>query len=78
MTALIAIAMGAAILAVSFWVIRYLGSAPPPEPDPDDVEEVSVDYRCSVCGMRLTVTHAQGDEVEAPRHCREEMEVVGP
>ncbi len=76
-TALVAVAMGVTILGVSFWVIRYLGSAPPPEPDPDDVQEVSVDYRCSVCGMRLTVTHAQGDEAEPPRHCREEMEEVG-
>ena len=75
-TTLIAVAMGVTILAVSFWVIRYLASAPPPELDPDDVREVSIDYRCSVCGMRLTVTQAQGDEYEAPRHCREEMEEV--
>jgi len=27
-----------------------------------------------VCGMRLTVTHAQGEESAAPRHCREDME----
>ena len=49
---------------------------PVPEPDPDDVVEVAVDYRCSVCGLQLTVTHAQDAEVAAPRHCREEMEAV--
>ena len=38
--------------------------------------EVAVDYKCTICGLRLTVTHAQDeDEVAAPRHCREPMEV---
>jgi hypothetical protein len=45
----------------------------PEDPDPDAVQEVAVDYRCVVCGMRLTVTHAQDAEIEAPRHCREQM-----
>lgn len=73
MTLVIAVAMGAAILAVSLWVVRMLATPPPEEPDPDQVTEVAVDYRCVVCGMRLTVTHAQDAELEAPRHCREEM-----
>jgi predicted nucleic acid-binding Zn ribbon protein len=46
----------------------------PAEPDPDEVVAVEQDYRCTVCGMRLTVTHAQEDaEADAPRHCREPM-----
>lgn len=65
--------MGVAILAVSLWVVRMLATPPPDEPDPDQVKEVAVDYRCVVCGMRLTVTHAQDAELEAPRHCREDM-----
>jgi hypothetical protein len=72
-TALIAVAIGLGVLVAAMWVVRMLGAPPPPEPDPEEVVDMSVDYRCRVCGMRLTVTQAQGSEVEAPRHCREEM-----
>jgi hypothetical protein len=69
----IAVAIGVAIIAVTLWVIRLLLTPQPDDPDPDDVQEVAVDYRCVVCGMRLTVTHAQDAELDAPRHCREDM-----
>jgi len=69
----IAIAIGAVIIAFTVWVIRMLLIPQPEDPDPDAVQEVAVDYRCDICGMRLTVTHAQDAEPEAPRHCREEM-----
>jgi hypothetical protein len=70
---IIAVAMGLAIFGVALWAVRGLAKPPPPEPDPEDVVAVAQDYRCSVCGLRLSVTHAQGDDVTAPRHCREEM-----
>jgi hypothetical protein len=69
----IAVAIGVAIIAVTLWVIRLLLTPQPEDPDPDAVQEVAVDYRCVVCGMRLTVTHAQDAELDAPRHCREDM-----
>lgn len=65
------------IFAVALWAIRLLSMPGPEEADPEDVAEVAVDYKCTVCGLRLTVTHAQVDEeVEAPRHCREPMELA--
>ena len=73
-TVLIAIAIGVSIMAVSLWAIRLLAMPQPPEPDPEEVLEVDVPYRCTVCGLRLTVTHAQDTEMIAPKHCREEME----
>ena len=72
----IAIAIGILILVGTVWGVRMIASGPPPDPDPDAVHEVSVDYRCSLCGMRLTVTHAQDAETEPPKHCREEMDLV--
>jgi hypothetical protein len=59
--------MGASILA-KFKI------APPAEPDPDDVVPVDMRYRCSVCGAEVTMTAANSEqEIEAPRHCREDM-----
>ena len=75
-TFLIAVAIGAIVLGISLWVIRALATLPPPEPDPEAVVEVAVDYRCSVCGMRLTVTQAQDGTQIPPRHCREQMAPV--
>lgn len=72
----IAIVMGLAILAVGRWAVRLLVTAGPEEVDPDSVVEVEASFRCTVCGLQLIVTHAQGDDVKAPRHCREEMEPV--
>lgn len=69
----IAVAIGVAIIAATLWVVRLLLVPQPDDPDPDQVREVAVDYRCIVCGMRLTITHAQEEEPDAPRHCREDM-----
>ena len=72
----IAIAIGVFIIGVTLWVVRMLLIPQPEDPDPDLVQEVAVDYRCVVCGLRLTITHAQDEHPEAPRHCREDMIVV--
>ncbi|HSJ28748.1 MAG TPA: hypothetical protein VLB67_11085 [Acidimicrobiia bacterium] len=76
MTATVAVAIGLAVFLAALWVVRLLATPAPEEPDPDDVREVAVDYRCTVCGLRLTVTHAQDGEATAPRHCREDMAEV--
>ena len=68
--------MGIAILGAGVWAVRLLAHPVPPEPDEADLLEVAVDYRCTVCGMRLTVTQVQGEETKPPRHCREEMDLV--
>ena len=73
---LIAIAIGVAILYAGLWGVRLLAQPGPEAPDPDSVTEVERGFHCAVCGMRLTVTHAQGEELKAPRHCREEMDEV--
>ena len=72
----IAVAIGAGVFALGRWGIRLLAMPPRAEPEPDEVVAVEVPFVCSVCGMRLTVTHAQDEEWTAPRHCREEMELA--
>lgn len=76
MNYVLAFAVGAAILGSAIWVIQFLATPPPPEPDPDEVVDVAIDFRCTVCGLTLTVTQAQDEPLRAPRHCREEMEPV--
>jgi hypothetical protein len=73
---LVAVAIGLAILGAGVWAVRLLATPVPGEPDPEELVEVAIDYRCTVCGMTLTVTQAQGAEIRPPRHCREEMESV--
>ena len=70
---LIVLTIGILIFAGAVWAVRMLATPLPPEPDVDDVVEVSADYRCTVCGLRLTVTHVHEEGREAPKHCREEM-----
>jgi hypothetical protein len=69
----VAVIIGAAILAGTIWSIRFIASGPPPEPDIEDVMEVDVPYVCTVCGMSLTITQAHEGNIEPPRHCREPM-----
>ena len=68
-----ALLIGGTILVATIWSIRFIAAGPPPEPDMDDIVEVDVPYVCSVCGLSLTVTEAQGGSIAAPRHCREDM-----
>ena len=72
----VAAAIGVGILVVGLWAVRLLATPPPPEPDPSEIVDVEIDYRCSVCGLRLVVIHAADTEVKAPRHCREDMDPV--
>ena len=73
MTVLIAFVLAAALILVTVWSIRFIAAGPPPDPELDDVHEVDIPYLCIVCGMSLTVTQAHDGDIEAPRHCREDM-----
>jgi len=70
---LVVVAVGLALFIGAVYLVRLMATPQPPEPDPEDVREVSAAFRCTVCGLRLTVTHATDEAVVAPRHCREDM-----
>ena len=57
-------------------MLRKFQLARPEEPDPDDIKPVNLQFRCIVCGAQVTMTAAQGDDPEAPRHCREDMVLI--
>jgi len=62
------------IYVIGAAVIRKFKIAPESTPDPEQVVPVDLRFRCIVCGAEATMTAAQADQdVEAPRHCREDM-----
>jgi hypothetical protein len=68
-----------AIYVIGAGMLAKFKVPPPAEPDPDTVVAVDVRFRCIVCGAEVTMTAAQdGQEIEAPRHCREDMARLGP
>lgn len=75
----IVIAIGAAylILRVGIAMLRAL-VAPTPEPPPaGELRRVKLRYRCPVCGLELRVTTAADEDPAPPRHCMDEMDLVG-
>jgi hypothetical protein len=72
----LALAVGVTIYVIGAGMLRKFKVAPPAEPDPDDVRPVNLRYRCVVCGAEVTMTAAQEDDPEAPRHCREDMALI--
>ena len=69
----IGVAVAAFLLWAGFWTLQKFTVSPPAEPDPDDVKPVNLHYRCIVCGAEVTMTAAQEEDPDAPRHCREDM-----
>ncbi|MGB2757580.1 MAG: hypothetical protein WBD02_07960 [Acidimicrobiia bacterium] len=74
----IAIAIALLVYLISAWSLRLFNTAPAATPDPDDVVPVDLQFECIVCGAKVTMTAApmEGD-LDAPRHCREDMVLVG-
>jgi hypothetical protein len=65
------------IYVIGAAVLSKFKIAPPAEPDPEQVVPVDFKFRCVVCGTEVVMTAAQADtEIEPPRHCREDMELV--
>jgi len=71
-----ALAVGLTIYVIGASMLRKFKTAPPPEPDPDDIRAVDLHFRCIVCGAEVTMTAAQDDAPEPPRHCREDMILI--
>jgi len=74
----LAVLVALAIYVIGASAIKKFTIAAPEEPDPEDLAPVDLEFQCQVCGARVTMTSAQREgELEAPRHCREDMVLVG-
>ena len=60
-------------------IANFAKGDPPPDPSEVPLEDVDYRYRCIVCGAQVVLFVApEGEEPEAPRHCREPMVLVTP
>jgi hypothetical protein len=77
---LIAVVAAVALYLLAVRVVRaMMRPGPPDEPDLSTLRPVDHRYRCGVCGAEVTMTAAPGeDEPDAPRHCKEDMTLLGP
>jgi hypothetical protein len=76
---LIALVACVLIYLLAVRIIRTMMAPPPPdEPDMSKVEPVDFRYRCMVCGTEVTMTGSPDAAApDAPRHCREDMRLLG-
>jgi hypothetical protein len=72
----IAIAMAFVIFKVGYGLLGSFSSPMPEPPPPGEMRKVKLTYKCPQCGMQLRVTQAPDQEILAPRHCMDEMDLV--
>jgi hypothetical protein len=65
------------IYVVGAAVLRKFKVPPEEPPEPGELHRIDLRFRCTVCGAEVTMTAAPGDDPEPPRHCREDMVLVG-
>jgi hypothetical protein len=71
---IVAVVAMVAIYVVVAGILKKFKIAPDEEVDPEAVVPVNERFRCIVCGAEVVMTAAQsGGEIDAPRHCREDM-----
>ena len=75
----IALAVAVLLYLLAVRIIRTMMVPPPPEePDLSKLAPVDYRYRCMVCGTEVTMTASPDAEApDAPRHCREDMRLLG-
>ena len=76
---LIALGVALVLYLIAVKIVRVLMAPPPPdEPDLTLLEPVDYRYRCMVCGTEVTMTASpEADAPDPPRHCREDMHLLG-
>jgi hypothetical protein len=75
------IALGLVLMVVLFKtgmaMLQALSAPPVPTPEPGELRKVNFRYRCDVCGVELRLTLAPDEDPPPPKHCLEDMIVVG-
>jgi hypothetical protein len=61
-----------------FGMLKSMTNSLPPPPPSGEMRKINVRYRCSVCGVELSVVMAPDEDPPPPRHCLEDMDIVAP
>ncbi|CAN5468389.1 hypothetical protein BH18ACT1_BH18ACT1_04000 [soil metagenome] len=64
------------IFRMGLAVLKSFARPVPEPPPPGEMRRVKLRYRCSLCGMEIRIDRATTEEPEAPRHCREDRDLV--
>jgi hypothetical protein len=73
----VAVLAGWLIVKASFAVMTSLATPLPPPPPPGELRKVRIVFRCSLCGTEVRMTNANDEVPEPPRHCMEDMDLIG-
>jgi DNA-directed RNA polymerase subunit RPC12/RpoP len=71
---LLALLMGAIILALGVAWLRSLTEPAPVGEEPAEVSDQNLKYVCTMCGLELRLEKATGEK--APTHCMESMVLI--
>lgn len=74
---LVAVAAGVLIWKVGTAMLGSFARPVPEPPPPGELRRVRLRYKCPMCGMEIRIDRAGEELPEAPRHCMDEMELVG-
>jgi hypothetical protein len=77
LSVVVAVAAAYLIFRVGIAMLRGLVRPMPPPPPTGELRRVKLRYQCPQCGMELRVTSAPNEDPIPPRHCMDEMDLVG-
>jgi hypothetical protein len=75
---IVAVLVAGAVIRLGYGMISSLAEPVPEPPDPGELRQVKIMYRCSNCGAEVRMTVAPQEDPEPPRHCLEDMDLVAP
>lgn len=72
-----ALLLAVLIMRIGIAVVRGFARPIPEPPPPGELRKVKLLYRCSLCGTEVRMTSAVEIDPEPPRHCMEDMDLLG-
>ncbi len=72
-----ALVLALVIMRIGIGVLRGMAQPVPEPPPAGELRKVKLRYRCSLCGTEVRMTTAVDSDPEPPRHCMEDMDLLG-
>lgn len=72
-----ALVLALVIMRIGIGLLRGMAQPVPEPPPAGELRKVKLLYRCSLCGTEVRMTTAVDMDPEPPRHCMEDMDLLG-